>query len=191
MVSRSLLCVAVLCSYLTVASGIKCVLCSGNFGESQACMDNTTAVDCPSYKNVCYSTKWIIATTDRTTQFTRGCARTQVGGGCREMPEPIEGTDCIVYCDDFPGCNNATSRAGELMFAQLYERLVAASEFRPYNLSKSCQDQLQCISSAMTRGSGEALKFAYSGLQVGQATKQVDKTAATTEAPRPKSVFEV
>ncbi|XP_019615998.1 PREDICTED: uncharacterized protein LOC109463584 [Branchiostoma belcheri] len=201
---------------LGVVYGISCVICSGNFDESQACADNTTVQECPSEKTVCYSTKWTIPTinngkgemtgftrgcakvgiepgcyknadkiivctsycltdgcntddpgimtgtlgleclqcfatslpssseavdrcrnltnpaeaepctdgnarycfvqekivADRTTQFNRGCSRTQVGAGCREMPEPIvEGTDCIVYCNDFPGCNNATSRA--------------------------------------------------------------------------------
>ncbi|XP_078583723.1 uncharacterized protein LOC144866243 [Branchiostoma floridae x Branchiostoma japonicum] len=72
-----------------------------NPAEAQPCTDGQA--------KYCYVQEKIIA--DRTTQFTRGCSRTQVGAGCREMEEPIEGTDCTVYCHDFPGCNNATSRA--------------------------------------------------------------------------------
>ncbi|CAH1242183.1 Hypp6491 [Branchiostoma lanceolatum] len=85
----------------------------------------------------------------------------------------------------------------ELTFAQLYERLVAASEFQPYNfkqvLSRSATVHFFCNDKKIGRGTE-----VYSGLQVGQATKQfgcfirmeVDNTAAPTEAPRPKSVFE-
>ncbi|CAH1249931.1 Hypp8724 [Branchiostoma lanceolatum] len=81
---------------------------------------------------------------------------------------------------------------GELTFAQLYERLVAASKFWPYNfkqvLSRSATMHFFCNDEKIGRGIE-----VYSGLQVGQATKQfgcfirmeVDKTAATTEAPRP------
>ncbi|XP_078701692.1 uncharacterized protein LOC144927829 [Branchiostoma floridae x Branchiostoma belcheri] len=88
---------------------------------------------------------------------------------------------------------------GELTFAQLYERLVAASEFRPHNfkqvLSRSATVQFFCNDEKVGRGIE-----VYSGLQVGQATKQfgcfirmvIDKTAATTEGvPRPKTAFEV
>ncbi|KAI8485536.1 hypothetical protein Bbelb_367300 [Branchiostoma belcheri] len=73
-----------------------------NPAEAEPCTDGNA--------RYCFVQEKIVA--DRTTQFNRGCSRTQVGAGCREMPEPIvEGTDCIVYCNDFPGCNNATSRA--------------------------------------------------------------------------------
>ncbi|KAI8484568.1 hypothetical protein Bbelb_376750 [Branchiostoma belcheri] len=88
---------------------------------------------------------------------------------------------------------------GELTFTQLYERLVAASEFRPHNfkqvLSRSATVQFFCNDEKVGRGIE-----VYSGLQVGQATKQfgcfirmvIDKTAATTEGvPRPKTAFEV
>ncbi|KAI8496961.1 hypothetical protein Bbelb_256160 [Branchiostoma belcheri] len=87
---------------------------------------------------------------------------------------------------------------GELTFAQLYERLVAASEFRPHNfkqvLSRSATVQFFCNDEKVGRGID-----VYSGLQVGQATKQfgcfirmvIDKTAAMTEGvPRPKTAFE-
>ncbi|CAH1242730.1 Hypp6968 [Branchiostoma lanceolatum] len=87
---------------------------------------------------------------------------------------------------------------GELTLVQLYERLVAASELWPYNfkqvLSRSATVHFFCNDEKIGRGIE-----VYSGLQVGQATKQfgcfihmeVDKTAAPTEAPRAKSVFEV
>ncbi|KAI8491569.1 hypothetical protein Bbelb_307690 [Branchiostoma belcheri] len=72
---------------------------------------------------------------------------------------------------------------GELTFAQLYEGLVAASEFRPYNISsKFCQDQLHYT----------AKIFFCNDEKFGCFIRMViDKTAATTEAvPRPKTAFE-
>ncbi|CAH1274857.1 Hypp9329 [Branchiostoma lanceolatum] len=88
---------------------------------------------------------------------------------------------------------------GELTFIQLYERLVAASEFRPQNfrhvLSRTAAVNFYVNEEKCGRG-----VEVYSGLQVGQATRQfgcfvrmeVDKTAAeSTDDPRPKSAFEV
>ncbi|KAI8516352.1 hypothetical protein Bbelb_049330 [Branchiostoma belcheri] len=89
---------------------------------------------------------------------------------------------------------------GDVTFAQLYEKLVAASEFRPVNfrdiLSRTASAQFFCNEGRVGRG-----VEVYAGLQVGHACRQfgyfvrieVDKTAASegAEVPRPKSAFEV
>ncbi|XP_078584061.1 U-scoloptoxin(05)-Er2a-like [Branchiostoma floridae x Branchiostoma japonicum] len=99
---RGFLFIAVLCSYLSVAYGIKCVICSGNFEESQACVDNTTAQDCPSEKTVCYSTKWTIPTNNEMTGFTRGCAIVGIEPGCYKNADKV--VVCTSYCLT-DGCN--------------------------------------------------------------------------------------
>ncbi|KAI8485273.1 hypothetical protein Bbelb_370200 [Branchiostoma belcheri] len=89
---------------------------------------------------------------------------------------------------------------GDVTFAQLYEKLVAASEFRPVNfrdiLSRTASAQFFCNEGRVGRG-----VEVYAGLQVGLACRrfgyfvriEVDKTAASegAEVPRPKSAFEV
>ncbi|KAI8481651.1 hypothetical protein Bbelb_406520, partial [Branchiostoma belcheri] len=82
---------------------------------------------------------------------------------------------------------------GELTFAQLYEGLVAASEFRPYNFKQvlSRSATLQCkYSSANDEKVGRGIEV-YSGSSGVFIRMVIDKTAATTEAvPRPKTAFE-
>ncbi|KAI8484844.1 hypothetical protein Bbelb_374410 [Branchiostoma belcheri] len=74
---------------------------------------------------------------------------------------------------------------GDVTFAQLYEKLVAASEFRPVNfrdiLSRTASAKFFCNEGRVERG-----VEVYAGLQVGHACRQfghfvrieVDKTAA-------------
>eukprot|EP00058_Branchiostoma_floridae_P019280 XP_002604770.1 hypothetical protein BRAFLDRAFT_70619 [Branchiostoma floridae] len=89
---------------------------------------------------------------------------------------------------------------GDVTFAQLYEKLVAASEFRPVNFSDilSRTAHVQYFRNEEKVGRGVEV---YAGLKVGHACRQfgcfvrieVDKTASgkTDEDPRPKSAFEV
>ncbi|KAI8517529.1 hypothetical protein Bbelb_035460 [Branchiostoma belcheri] len=88
---------------------------------------------------------------------------------------------------------------GDVTFAQLYERLVAASEFRPGSfkdiLSRAATTRFYCNDERNGRG-----VEVYGGLKVGQATSQfgcfvrieVDKTATSkADGCQQKSAFEV
>ncbi|KAI8487988.1 hypothetical protein Bbelb_344360 [Branchiostoma belcheri] len=87
---------------------------------------------------------------------------------------------------------------GDVTFAQLYERLVAASEFRPDSFkdvhSRAATTRFYCNDERNGRG-----VEVYDGLKVGQATSQfgcfvrieVDKTATTkAKGCQQKSAFE-
>ncbi|XP_078663977.1 uncharacterized protein LOC144907073 [Branchiostoma floridae x Branchiostoma belcheri] len=132
MTSRRLLCIVIVCSYLSVVYGISCVICSGNFDQSQACADNTTIQECPSEKTVCYSTKWTIPTINNgkgeMTGFTRGCAKVGIEPGCYKNADKI--IVCTSYCltdgcnTDDPGSASSLRSSAVLIFCILAMALL-------------------------------------------------------------------
>ena len=89
---------------------------------------------------------------------------------------------------------------GDVTFAQLYEKLVATSEFRLVNFSEFLSRTAIMCKYCNEEKVGRDVEV-YAGLKVGHACRQfgcfvrieVDKTASgkSDEDPRPKSAFEV